>query len=86
MEALTERLMGLFAEALGVPSDFFKDKIDKHVTNLVALRYPPMTDTAAAVTAGAVYSHMFSLNVRLTPKITRAIHWRRTVNQTSLKA
>ena len=43
MEALTERLMGLFAEALGVQSDFFKDKIDKHVTNLVALRYPPMT-------------------------------------------
>ena len=63
MEALTERLMGLFAEALGVQSDFFKDKIDKHVTNLVALRYPPVTaasvtdaETVERVKQGPVYS------------------------------
>ena len=48
MEALTERIMTLFAMALGVRPDFFKDKIDKHVTNLVALRYPPLTTSIVA--------------------------------------
>lgn len=39
--------MATFADALGVRKDFFDDKIDKHVTNLVALRYPPLGAASA---------------------------------------
>ena len=55
MEALAARLMRIFAAALGLPQDFFDDKIDKHVTNLVALRYPPpsVPSTVAAAVAAA---------------------------------
>ena len=42
MEALVARLLRVFAVALGGDADFFRDKCDKHVTNLVALRYPPV--------------------------------------------
>eukprot|EP00740_Mantoniella_antarctica_P010244 CAMPEP_0181383004 /NCGR_PEP_ID=MMETSP1106-20121128/21094_1 /TAXON_ID=81844 /ORGANISM="Mantoniella antarctica, Strain SL-175" /LENGTH=211 /DNA_ID=CAMNT_0023502567 /DNA_START=249 /DNA_END=880 /DNA_ORIENTATION=+ len=52
MELLTGKLMTIFAHALGVPADFFKMFHDKHVTNLVALRYPPMTAEARAAAAG----------------------------------
>jgi len=41
MEALTLRLLSLTATALRLPHTFFDDKMDRHVTNLVALRYPP---------------------------------------------
>ena len=40
----TARLHRGFAEALGVPTDYFESKSTKHVSNLVALRYPPVAD------------------------------------------
>jgi isopenicillin N synthase-like dioxygenase len=40
MEGLAVSLMRLFALALGLAEDWFDDKIDKHVTNLVASNYP----------------------------------------------
>ena len=42
MEALVARLLRVFAVALGSPADFFQTRVDKHVTNLVALWYPPV--------------------------------------------
>mmetsp|Transcript_19153 Transcript_19153/g.53399 ORF Transcript_19153/g.53399 Transcript_19153/m.53399 type:complete len:114 (+) Transcript_19153:918-1259(+) len=41
IEQLTVRLLQLMATVLDIPSTFFDDKMDRHVTNLVALRYPP---------------------------------------------
>ena len=41
MEALASRLMSLSAVALGLDPDFFADKIDRHVSALRALNYPP---------------------------------------------
>lgn len=40
MEALAARLMGLFAQALGLGHGFFDDKIDRHLSALRALNYP----------------------------------------------
>jgi isopenicillin N synthase-like dioxygenase len=40
MEGLAASLMRLFALALGLDEGWFDDKIDKHVTNLVASNYP----------------------------------------------
>lgn len=37
-----------FAEALGAPQAFFAKSSKKHVSNLVALRYPPVADTSDA--------------------------------------
>ena len=42
METLASRLMRMFALALGADAHHFETRIDKHVTNLVALRYPPL--------------------------------------------
>ncbi len=40
MEALAERIMRMFALALGADEFWFSSKIDKHMTNLVAANYP----------------------------------------------
>ncbi len=40
METLSAQLMSMFALALNLPEDFFKDKIDKHISMLRALNYP----------------------------------------------
>jgi isopenicillin N synthase-like dioxygenase len=40
MEALTERMMALCAIALGLPEDFFADKIDRHITAMRINHYP----------------------------------------------
>ncbi|MEM9037680.1 MAG: 2OG-Fe(II) oxygenase family protein [Actinomycetota bacterium] len=42
LEGLAEEMMRLFALALELPEDFFADKIDDHMTNLVANYYPPL--------------------------------------------
>lgn len=42
MEALAGTLMRIFAVALGLPEDFFNDKIDRHITILGAMYYPPV--------------------------------------------
>jgi len=36
--------MRLFAQALGLPQDWFADKIDRHTTNLVLSNYPDPSD------------------------------------------
>lgn len=40
MERLSERLMGLTALALGLPEQFFADKIDRHITAIRINYYP----------------------------------------------
>lgn len=42
LEALAADLMRLFALGLGLDEDFFDDKIDDHITNLVANYYAPV--------------------------------------------
>lgn len=44
LEALSADLMRLFALGLGLDEDFFDDKIDDHITNLVANYYPPVDE------------------------------------------
>ncbi|MDA3025200.1 MAG: isopenicillin N synthase family oxygenase [Actinomycetota bacterium] len=44
MELLSTRLMRLFAIALGLSENFFDDKVDKHITNMSAIHYPPLTE------------------------------------------
>ena len=43
MEGLTDRLTGALALALGLPEDWFVDKIDKHTSHLRLLYYPAPT-------------------------------------------
>ncbi len=40
MEPLAQALMQAFALALGLPQDFFEDKIDRHTSSLRLIRYP----------------------------------------------
>ena len=40
MESLADELMGLMARALGLKEDWFDDKIDQHISNLVVNHYP----------------------------------------------
>lgn len=44
LEEVASELMKLFALALGLDENFFDDKIDDHITNLVANHYPPVVD------------------------------------------
>jgi len=44
MELLATRLMRLFACALGLSEDFFDSKVDKHITNMSAIHYPPLQE------------------------------------------
>ncbi|WP_325233553.1 isopenicillin N synthase family dioxygenase [Sphingobium sp.] len=44
MEKLAELLMELCARALDLPADWFVDKIDKHITNMVVSNYPDQPD------------------------------------------
>jgi isopenicillin N synthase-like dioxygenase len=44
MERLAADLMRVFATALGLPEEFFVDKIDKHITDLSAIHYPPLAE------------------------------------------
>ncbi len=44
LESLAAELMSLFALALGLDETFFEDKIDEHITNLVANHYPPVIE------------------------------------------
>jgi isopenicillin N synthase-like dioxygenase len=44
MERLAGDLMRIFATGLGLPEAFFADKIDKHITDLSAIHYPPLTE------------------------------------------
>lgn len=42
MEALATQLMRLFALALALPEHTFDDKVDRHITNLSVIHYPPL--------------------------------------------
>lgn len=42
-ERLATSLMRIFALALGLPEDFFDDKVDRHFSNMVAYHYPPIS-------------------------------------------
>ena len=44
MELLATRLMRLFALALGLDEHFFDPKVDKHITNMSAIHYPPLAE------------------------------------------
>jgi isopenicillin N synthase-like dioxygenase len=41
LERVGRILCGIFAEALDLPSEFFDDKIDKHISQLRIMHYPP---------------------------------------------
>lgn len=43
MEVLSTQLMRLFALALNLPEHFFDDKIDRHITNMSVIHYPPLS-------------------------------------------
>lgn len=55
MEALAERLMGECEIALGLDRGFFADKIDRHLSALRALNYPPqnVSPVPGQIRAGA---------------------------------
>ncbi|PZU56276.1 isopenicillin N synthase family oxygenase [Sphingobium terrigena] len=55
MEKLAELLMELCARALKLPPDWFADKIDKHITNMVISNYPDQPEEleAGQLRAGA---------------------------------
>lgn len=43
MGALSTDLMRIFALALALDEHFFDDKVDRHITNMSAIHYPPLT-------------------------------------------
>ncbi len=43
IQSLSATLMRIFALAFDPPERFFDDKVDKHVSNLVAFHDPPLT-------------------------------------------
>lgn len=43
VEKLAATLMQIFAHALDLPSDYFDDKIDKHISDLCINHYPPQS-------------------------------------------
>jgi isopenicillin N synthase-like dioxygenase len=45
MERLASTIMKIFAMALGLPEDFFDDRIDKHISAMRALNYPGLTES-----------------------------------------
>ena len=47
MEALSTQLMRLFALALSLPEHFFDEKIDRHITNMSVIHYPPLSAAPA---------------------------------------
>ncbi|MFF0386227.1 isopenicillin N synthase family dioxygenase [Streptomyces sp. NPDC004286] len=47
MEVLAGDIMRLFALALGLPEDWFQDKIERHMTNLTANYYPAQPEPPA---------------------------------------
>ena len=59
MESLTRRLLRIFARALRAKGgdDFFADKCRRHVSNLVALRYPPLDRSEGAAIEERVRAH-----------------------------
>jgi isopenicillin N synthase-like dioxygenase len=44
MAAFVARIMALFADALGLPSDFFESRIDRHTSALRVLNYPALVE------------------------------------------
>ena len=55
MEKLAARLMRLFALALGLPEEFFRDKTDRHISGIRANHYPEQVEPPAPgqIRAGA---------------------------------
>jgi isopenicillin N synthase-like dioxygenase len=55
MEKLAARLMRLFALALGLPEEFFRDKTDRHISGIRANHYPEQLEPPAPgqIRAGA---------------------------------
>ncbi len=44
METLSAQMMRIFAMALGLPEDYFADKIDRHFSPLGSFHYPALTE------------------------------------------
>ena len=64
MERLSADMMALFALALGLPENFFADKINHHMTNLVAFHYPPLTRAPqAGQMRGGAHTDFGSLSI-----------------------
>jgi isopenicillin N synthase-like dioxygenase len=55
MEGLAARIMRLFAQALGLREDFFRDKTDRHISGIRANHYPAQVEPPAPgqIRAGA---------------------------------
>lgn len=66
---LAGRLLGGFALALGLPEDWFADKVDRHISNVRALHYPEQPDGAGPgqIRAG-VHTDYGCLTILLTDK------------------
>lgn len=66
---LAGRLLGGFALALGLPEDWFEDKVERHISNVRALHYPEQPDGAAPgqIRAG-VHTDYGCLTILLTDK------------------
>ena len=47
MEGLAARIMGIFALALDLPRDFFRDKTDRHISGIRANHYPEQIEAPA---------------------------------------
>ncbi|MBE9605817.1 isopenicillin N synthase family oxygenase [Acetobacteraceae bacterium H6797] len=47
LSALADRLLSGFALALGLPENWFADKVDRHISNIRALHYPAQEVAAA---------------------------------------
>jgi len=45
MVSLAEKIMELFALGLGIPENYFADKIDKHTSVIRAIHYPTQSET-----------------------------------------
>jgi isopenicillin N synthase-like dioxygenase len=45
MEHLAAAIMGVFALALELPDDFFRDKTDRHISGIRVINYPDQPDT-----------------------------------------
>lgn len=64
MEAVATDLMRLFALALGLPEHAFDDKVDRHITNMSLIHYPPLeAEPAPGQLRGGAHTDFGSLTL-----------------------
>jgi len=64
MERLATELMRLFALGLGLDEHYFDDKVDRHITNMSAIHYPPLVgEPAPGQLRGGAHTDFGSLTI-----------------------